>query len=533
MGVIVLINNWHVPRNKRKLYPVVGILSAFSLQNLGDIWSRDLNRQLDFETMLEDMGLKRPGARRDRRAGGARTYESWLYALGLTFIETQSSRTRLTLVGEELINGAPPVPLMTNQLMKLQYPSAYSMRSRVQIHERFRIRPFRYLIRLLLDDRLAQGSANGRPFLSKSEIGVIVSVEAENESDELFEHIIQRILEFRRYGYDALHEGFEEAFPSSTTGERTREDTIKALNDNANVIINFLEYSQLVVRDASSQPIYIPVDMMANAEEIINDGSSIRNFNTNHEFWAENFQRSFGLPPGTNRDNRQFQDDTVNENVIVERMVRNEFLQIARIRPITEITSELIERVSNSTGIPETQVSTILNRFDVDSFGIFETEYIDMAFSGREFALAFEHSTVDVFNLLGYSSTHVGNQPRNPDVLVESPNDYTGIIDNKAYHVFSITHDYENRMKNTYIPAYRGSHPNLSYFLYIAGGFGSNINSQIQSIHLQTGISGSCITAADMMRLLRKHEDSPISQQQLKGLFECNRLITTQDVLAL
>jgi hypothetical protein len=56
-----VINNWQVPRNKRKLYPVVDILSLFNLQTIGDNWSGNIHRQLDFETESERFGLKRPG----------------------------------------------------------------------------------------------------------------------------------------------------------------------------------------------------------------------------------------------------------------------------------------------------------------------------------------------------------------------------------------------------------------------------------------------------------------------------------------
>lgn len=110
--------------------------------------------------MLEEKGLKRKGTRRDQRGGGAKTYEAWVHSLGLIFEETDSKKTRLTMVGEALVNGEPPVPLMTKQLMQFQYPSPCSLRSRVQINERFKIRPFRFLIRLLLDERLSQGSDN-------------------------------------------------------------------------------------------------------------------------------------------------------------------------------------------------------------------------------------------------------------------------------------------------------------------------------------------------------------------------------------
>lgn len=527
-----MINNWHVPRNKRKLYPIVPSLRAFSLQNLGDIWVKDLNRQLDFEEMLEEKGLKRKGSRRDQRGGGARTYEAWVYSLGLTFEETDSKRTQLTMVGEALVNGEPPVPLMTKQLMQFQYPSPYSLRSRVQINERFKIRPFRFLLRLLLDPRLSKDSSE-IPYLKKSEIGCIVSVEAENESDACYEQVVRRILEFRKMGYDALPVGFEEKIPSTNSGIRTREATIKALEDNANTFINYLEYTQLIVRDDPRKPIYIPENRIEEAISIIKDGSTIRPLNQKNKYWKENFQRNYGLLPGKNRDNRRLTDHKITENIIVERMVHNEFLQIARDTPLSYITEEVVDSVSTHTGIPFKQVESILDQIQLDTFSIFETNYIDMAFSGRELASEFEHATIDVFKQLGFASQHVGTQPRNPDVYVQSPSGYSGIIDNKAYHVFSITHDYELKMINSYIPAFQQNKSDLSFFMYISGGFGKNFDAQIQKIALRTGINGCGIKAADLMRLLRKHKVATIDHLKLKDLFECNRLITSSDLVYL
>lgn len=531
--MILLINNWHVPRNKRKLYPIVPALSAFSLQNIGDIWVKDLNRQLDFEEILEEKGLKRKGPRRNQKGGGARTYEAWVSSLGLTFEETDSKKTRLTMTGDALVNGESPVPIMTKQLMHFQYPSPYSLRSRVQINKRFKIRPFRFLIKLLLDKRLSSDKTDGKPYLTKSEIGCIVSLEAENESRTCFDQIVLRLLEFRKKGYDALAQGFEEDVPSTNTGIRTREATIKALEDNANTFINYLEYSQLVVRDEPSKPIYIPDNRIEDAKAIIADGTAIKTFNQNNPYWKENFQRHYGLLPGQNRDNRRFDEEKVTENMIVDRMVRNEFLSIARKQPVSDITTALIELVSSRTGIHVKQVEIILDSFRVDSFSLFETSYIDMAFSGKEFASEFEHATLDVFQRLGFMTQHVGTQARNPDIYVESPDHFAGIIDNKAYHVFSILHDYELKMINSYIPAFQKKHDNLSFFMYIAGGFGKNYDSQVQKIAFLTGVNGCGIKASDLMRLLRKHQEQPIHQQQLKSLFECNRLITTSDILSL
>ncbi|MEW4264486.1 restriction endonuclease FokI C-terminal domain-containing protein [Priestia megaterium] len=530
-----MINNWHVPRNKRKLYPIVLALSEFSEQNLGSTWAKDKKRQLTYEEILEEKGLKKKGKRRNQEGGGARTYEAWVYALGLIFDETDTNKTRLTMLGEALLNWEPPVPLLTKQLMLFQYPSPYSLRKGVRINERFKIRPFRFLIKLLLDERLANDSYNQKPYLTKPEIGCIISVEAEDESTKCYEHIVERILLFRRIGYEALHEGFEQNVPSSKTGIRTRERTIRALEDNAITFINYLEYSQLIVRDTRNLPIYIPENRIEKVKDILNDDTKMQRINEStkkNKYWKENFQRSYGLLPGKNKDIRRFEDQKLTEDTVMEQMVRKDFLDYAKNVPIAEISQELIETIADKTGLHLEYVEEKLDKLNVDTFDLFERNYIDMAFSGRNLASEFEQATLNVFAELGFYTQHVGNKPRHPDIFVKSDH-FSGIIDNKAYQVFSITHDYELKMINSYIPKYKKTHNNLSFFMYIAGGFGKNSSNQVRHIANKSGTNGCGIKAADLMRLLKKHKKQTINQQKLKVLFECNRIITTQDILSL
>lgn len=516
LGEIGMINNWHLPRNKRKLYPVVDILSLFVLQNLGEVWNQDISRQLNFEEELERYGIKRPGQRRDRRAGGARTYESWLYNLGLIFIETNTNIVRTTLAGEALLDGQPPVPIITNQLMKLQYPSPYSIRSRVRIHPRFRVRPFRFLLRLLADSRIQR--------LSKEEIARFVITEGENETRQCFEHVVQRILSYRSYGDAVLPSNFEELYASSTTGVRSREQTLSYLEDIANTFINYLEYTQLISRDTSGN-IFIPQERFNDVEAILNDGTSIRPFNPNHPFGIENFQRHFGLAPGQNRDNRNFGGQTVTDAVYRERRIRSELLHIAGTRPITNITSSLIQEISNFTGYTVRQVEEALDGFRPDTFSMFEASYLNMAISGTELATEFEIATKGIFEQLGFRAAHVGNNPLNPDVFAESPLNYSGVIDTKAYRNYSITNDHRNRMINNYIPTYQSRYGNVQFFMYVADGFGSNIDSQIQDIAQRTEVNGCVITARNLIRLLQRYLARPIDHNILRGIFTLNSRI--------
>jgi len=515
-----MINNWQVPRNKRKLYPVVDVLSLFTLQNLGDNWRSNLNRQLDFEAELERYGLKRAGQRRDRRAGGARTYESWLYNLGLIFKETNTDVVRTTLAGEALLAGQPPVPIITNQLMKLQYPSPYSVRSRVNIHYRFQIRPFRFLLKLLADNRIQT--------LSKEEIGRFVITEGENESHNCFEHVVQRIISYRSNGDVILPPDFEEQYLSSTTGLRSREKTLSYLEDIANTFINYLEYTQLIERNSTG--IYIPRDRVNEVDSILNDGTNIRQLDTNHPYGIENFQRGFGLAPGQNRDNRNFGGQTVTDNLYRERRIRSDLLHIAGTRPITNFTVSLVREIADSTGYSIREVEDALDGFRPDTFSQFEASYLNMAISGTELATEFEIATRGIFEQLGFQAEHVGNHALHPDIFVESPQNYSGIIDTKAYRTYTINNDHRNRMVNNYIPTYQNQYGNVEFFMYVADGFGSNIASQVQNIADRTNVNGSVITARNVIRLLQRYQATPIDHNALRALFTNNSVITMTEI---
>jgi len=514
----LMINNWMLSRPNRKLIPIIDTLSVFSLLTLGESWTSDVQRQLNFEIELERAGLKRSGTRRDQRAGGARTYESWLNSLGLIYKENDTNVLRLTMAGEALINGEPPVPIMTHQLLKYQYPSPYSMRQRVNIHPRFKIRPFRFILRLLLDSRIGS--------LSKQELARIVMTEAENESDKCFEHVVARVISYRNNGDTILSPDFSQNYPSSTSGVQTLERTLYRLEDNANTLINYLEYTQLIVRVTPSSPIYIPQDLLQNVRSLLNTDKGLIRDHDNEEV----FQRRFGLPPGKMRDNRSFGGQTITTALYAQRLVRNQMLQIAGTRPITTITADIINEISQATGLTINAVESGLSGWSADTLGIFEASYVDMAFSGREQALDFELATVELFDQLGYSTKHVGAAPKHPDVFLESPYNYSGIIDNKAYSAYSISNDHLNRMEQNYISTYRSSHNNLSFFMYIAGGFINTIDSQIGSLSSSCGMNGSAVKASDIIRILQKHKSSPIDHNDLKRLFGINRRITIQDI---
>jgi hypothetical protein len=203
-----MINYWWVTRPKRRLNTIPDVLSTFSEISLNEEWEGQRESHLTLEEELEKAGIKRVGERRDQKGGGGRTYKAWVASLGLIFTQESTGQIKLTLAGEAIMNGDSPVKVLKNQIIKYQFPSSYSLGRGVDVSPRFKIRPFLFLLRLLMDDRIE--------VLSQEEIAKIIITEAENESNSCFEYIVKRILDYRSLGDAILAKDFAERYKGSS-----------------------------------------------------------------------------------------------------------------------------------------------------------------------------------------------------------------------------------------------------------------------------------------------------------------------------
>ena len=218
---------WWVTRPKRKLNTIPEELAAFCTVALGKQWVRNRKIQIAYEVELEQSGTKRIGERRDASGSGGRTHAAMLYSLGLWF--EFRGQVFLTLAGEAIMQGKSPVAILKKQVLRFQYPSPYS--ESVKMSERFKIRPFIFLLRLLVDERINH--------LTQEEIAWIVAIEAENESAKCYENVIEHILRYRSYGVSVFSEDYFVKHDASQSN----------LMDVANTMMNWLDYTQLVYRE--------------------------------------------------------------------------------------------------------------------------------------------------------------------------------------------------------------------------------------------------------------------------------------------
>lgn len=519
-------NKWWITRPKRTLNSVPEILAILNQAMVGNQWVRNQKLQLDFEELLEKYNIKKTGDRRDRRAGGGRTYVAWLKSLGLLFnhkLADDTSTLQLTWAGYELINGdsnkiMSPVKILTGQIFHFQFPSAYNFAGRAAVSPDIKIRPFVFLARLICDSRIA--------YLTEYEIGQIIIYKAKSNRD--YERIVKLIRETRN----------SIAQSPDILKQISQED-----KDVANTFVNWLAYTQLFERNnAVIGSVVLPcvsvvLSRTSDVEKIIDTLWGLPLLRDYCD--EEKYQRHYGCCGSSRtKDTRALSDmPNITPAVINQNKIISEYAVMSSAQPISYITQEIISKISDNTGISETEVSDCLNKhYPHGSLGSFMTAYREMAFSGMENASAFEEATCNIMkDVFMYDAKHIGSIGLTPDVLVISNKDgYCGIIDNKAYSQYSITNDHHNRMVVNYINGFnryaQTSWP-LSFFMYIAGGFVKNIDSQIQSIAMEGHCSGSCIDIYTFIDLIKKQtEGSCFSHNRLKTLFSVNRRITGVDL---
>lgn len=518
-----MINYWWVTRPKRRLNSVPEILASVADNALNQEWAGQHGVHLSFEDALEEAGLKRKGDRRDQTGGGARTYIAWLSSLGLVFVQEKSGKLRLTLAGEAIMAGDSPVTVLKNQIIKYQFPSSYSLSRGVQVSPRFKLRPFRFLLKLLADEIIG--------FLSEDEIAKIIIVEAENETDRCYRKIVARILEYRTSGGASLDDDFFEKYAPSK-GSINPEVPFRYLMDIANTIANWLEYTQLAKRDENGLLRIIP-DKADEVANILGTPSLFIDRPEQHEY----FQRKYGLDPKHKKDSRRLSESpSITAQMLAEYKIKQAFFGESLKAPISRITSGLIDAIAEQTGFEVRFIEEALLRlYPHGAIGSFMSEYFEMAFKGRDEASEFEKATVELFKtILGFDARHIGPIGLTPDVLLLSDYEgYCAILDNKAYNRYSISNDHRNRMVHNYINGlgnyYNGPFP-LAFFSYIAGGFGTNINAQICDIASETSIPGSAVGVSNIIALVEKHTEHPFSPRRIREIFSLNRQVLLADL---
>ena len=503
--------HWFVSRQKRQLTTILQALVAYSDVCEGQVWNPEL--QLKLEDTLGGRDITEHGNLRARRAGqgggGTRTLFKQMKDLGLVFLEDDNKKCRLTLIGEELVKGNVSfVDAMRLQLQRYQYPSAAVWSGSGSVDHSFKVHPFQFLFRLLRDPRLEN-------VLTMEEMYGIVIHHANSDNAGVFEDCVSRILLYRQ---KALTD-----FVSDT-------DT-KTYSNIANTFFNYLSLTQYV--DRGWKTISVRQGKESAVDAFIEQTPTF----IPHPELTENYQRRYGRGYAA-MDRRNFSRvHALSQKELNEARIRREYVLLALRTPITGITPEIVETVSNVTGVDERTVERFLvQNYPHGNIDDFFLSYRELAHMGTSGAREFETSTCEMFRKIFHMrAEHVGPIGNTPDVFVESPElGYCAIIDNKAYKTgYSISGDHKRVMEDVYIPNYQSyGHTKLplAFFTYIAGSFGTNINSQLSTIIHDTGVSGSAMPVDLFINLAQDYADRGYNHGDLRRIFSVGREVQLSDL---
>lgn len=521
-------NRWWVTRPKRDLLTVPLCLAVIAHHAQGRVWATpNKETELAIELGLEDAHLKRRGKRRDQTGGGARTYRAWMKSLGLLFMDKEG-RLWLTSAGEALAKGDPPLDILKKQVLGYQFPSAYTFKGSTRVADRFRIRPFVFLLQLLLDERL-----DGY-LLESEEVAKIVISYGETNSQKSVDEVVRLIREHRLVGDAMLPDNYVEEFASSRAQNPTLESLFSQHLDIANTMGNWLGYTQLIRREEGRW--FIPQEARREAELLVKelcDRPLIEDCDD-----EEKFQRRYGLKPGQRKDTRNLDPDSASRTsaAIEADRINIVMLELATERLIERIDADLVSEVALRTGSTPSRVEQVLGqKYPNGAVDAFMHSYVRLAFQSRDKAEEFETATAEIFEkIFGFKTRHTGREALRPDIVVSSEQEhYAGIIDNKAYKEgYSLTHSQRNAMR-TYIETYDGyridENP-LEFFCYVVSEYKETINQQLRQVAELTGISGSAITARDVVRLVRSQVKP--SHANFLEMFTSNRVIETLNLPA-
>ena len=520
-----MLNYWWVTRPKRKLNSIPDVLAVFAESAMQEAWIGQRGTHLSLEDELENSGLKRIGDRRDQTGGGGRTYKAWLVSLGLIFTQASTRKLQLTLAGEAILNGESPVKILTNQILKYQFPSAFSVGHGVDVNKRFKIHPFWFLLKLLTDSRVQ--------YLTQEEIAKIIIIEAEEESDKCYERIVSRLIEFRNFGDVCLEKDFALKYTSSK-GDVNFANPFAHLLDIANTIANWLEYTQLVIRE--DRRLQILSERVDEVAQIVSRPIQFIGRPNEHEF----FQRRYGLDTTHIKDTRNLlETKTVTPFLAAEIRVKKVFIGTALKEPIGVITPALIERIAEQSGIKSSVVAEVLQKhFPHGSIGAFMANYFEMAFSGREQCRQFEETTANIFReIFGFDSTWLGSAASGrevPDVLLVSDRaGFQAIIDTKAYNRYDLPSTHRDRMVYHYLPDiknYSSSGLPVGFFSYIAGGFSNTIANSLNEIVKLSHVNGSVMPVTVFIKMVENNSIKPYSHEDIRRIFTLNRRINLIDI---
>lgn len=558
---------WGIPRGKRSIDVILTVLDYIKDDLIGEKWNKKLQDKIDQK--LVDFNLKRERIKLDENPGNIRCNFTSFKAFGLIYIDF-NDKIRLTKVGEELFDKRTPTKikslLVKKQILNMQYPSPYFRRHYARIIDDFQIKPFRFIVELLLDEDLES--------IDLDEAARFV-VFAENHGEK--EKIKESILEYRTSDRKIILNEYFDYYSSrgintfngdlieeeiEHISQRTEMSTDKvrdALESELAVELKYRPNSRWTAKYKSRFDVVSTMKTQLTDIEIIEDKDTdfklidkekIKNLLDTPRFSQElipfegypdkadaaekhlldlkfynKYSKSWNSSMGITASD--LNQKGVSPQKIKQKVIKSRYNILLKKEAITDI-EEAVEIIASKTQYSAADINEVLKNQSAPDLNYFADDFISLGRNGVK-NLEFEKANSILFKKLGYETEHIGSYGRNPDVLVKKEGKTTAVIDAKATsNEYAVTSS-DERAVIDYIKKYNGKNE-LKFFLFSAGKTASVSDTNLINIYKSTGVKGSIINSALLTYLLQKQFQKRINLSKIEKLFQLNREIARSDI---
>ena len=416
---------WMFPRNKRTAgaTEIALILRALSnALNASKNSNLDQSAQDELINTFNDFNLKVGGKLQHLNSGGERTYEAYLKQMGLIFEHLNTNGTKgifLTLAGQELANLHNPTSVLRKQILRMQFPSPYSIGQNVGIDESIEVKPAIFVAKLLQDTRLGG-------FVSKEDVFFACVYGRDEESHNFVVSKCQQAraerakisgISSEKARFKALLSLIDDPsvdFYTKKTYGHSAEKRIKEILDTANTLINRLHSARIILRDISGDSDYNSHRFYLNKNfesEIIEVEQEPIELKTNHSN-VESWQRRLGRGSKSKDTRRDFSCKSY-KLTAPEEIIKQETIKKAELYGALFDVHEFCEELSKTTNMTLSKIDAIVRNVLPTASGELRSQLVATATDSKQH-LAFETNLATYLkNAFSEADVlHIGNKKR-------------------------------------------------------------------------------------------------------------------------
>lgn len=526
-------NTWYYPKAINDVDKIIDALIA--IQKLeGKRWTKStrdhIGTQTKLQQILKDEGIY--GGTPSDMAG--RNWMATFQFFGLAYVDQKDKKIRITPAGKALATTKDRNREIKEQMLKLQFPNPYQIKS---MSGDIQMAPFWTTLKLI----------EKVEYLTQEEHAYFLMwIKNESEIDE----VARQIVEFRKSGKH----------------QKLPEKTATLLRDIGGRIRLYNGYTELLLDDESRKhAVTFNPKKITEIKKILNKKPSIDKNFLDKKTWNEWFEY-YGARTQPRRiitgvqtaisyragklDN--FLNDCSTKNKLkiniskIEDEIHIKLKDIKKILnsnklksefPIFEQTTISGNDVVISTDSQKTKKPGTNTKFSkkVDGF----RDIIEDATRSDDYD-KFEQDVGEIFQALGFKVEQLGTTKVGTavtDVIIKSeqsknPGDYWAcLIDAKArVHGFEIETGSRRAMKE-YFEKYQetvsGNNPfPAKSMMFVSSKFNGDVENKLNKMKKESKVDCCCISAENLLYLLDRYLSIQISHEKLLSLFKSNKEIT-------